>query len=191
MIYLIIYYNRDTNEILNHTGGNEMMHILETKLFTDGNNMIKLEVYLKESYKEMDKIPMNTILEEDGVQYLYGQIGDFVGYSMYDEANDKYWSSRASVFNGMFGKRCMEATLITSDGYRLASAVTVDMALMFLPDGFYIIEQTEEDADGNKEISYSISNHEHEESSFWFKDIVRKDCYKKVTARLTNGGAML
>jgi hypothetical protein len=154
------------------------MKILNTNIRLDGNHLYKLEL----TVDELPTTDETVLLEDEEQKYVYGETPD--GYVTYGciaknahHGNEPgyRWSSRASVFNGMFGKRCMEVVFI--EKYRYAGDMTIDAILPFLPDEFYIVEQVETDKHGNiTEITYRISNYDHEKERQWyFKDITCSD----------------
>lgn len=161
------------------------MNIIDTNLKLDGNHLYELEI-------TVDKLPElkeEVLFEDHDNKLVYGETPDgYVTYgsiskhASYGHGPGYRWSSRGSVFNGMFGKRCIEVTII--EKYRYAGAMTIDAVLPFLPDDFYIIEQVETDRyDKIREITYSISNPEHEKNNQWiFKNHTYSDgskCYVK------------
>lgn len=150
------------------------MNILKSEVTLDCNNFYNLVL-------TVDKLPKpeETVLFEDEEHKLvYGETPDgYVTYgsiskhASYGHKPGYRWSSRASVFNGEFGKRCIEITII--EKYRYGGNMTIDAVLPFLPDNFYIIEQVETNSHGKiEEISYYITNSKNEhENSYWFSDI--------------------
>lgn len=158
------------------------MKILNTDLTcsTYTNNLYNLEVEID----SLSSMAESVLFEDEESKYVYGEtpegfvtFGSISKKASYGHDSGYRWSSRASVFNGMFGKHCMEVTL-TYPRYgfmcRSAIAMTIDAILPYIPDDFYIIEQVETDSHGNiKEISYYISNPEHEKEQRWyFKDVI-------------------
>lgn len=77
----------------------------------------------------------------------------------------------------------MPATPVEKNGkypYRYSGNMTVEAILPYLPKGFYILEQVETDPKGNvSEVSYYISNPNHERSSYWFENINYDDGSKR------------
>lgn len=140
---------------------------LENNMWTNGK--YELVVTIDTEYKS---IPTEVLEQTENGTFIYGELDGFVSYGAIDNTGYR-WSSRASVFNGQYGKKCMEITVIDTKGRRYASNMLVEEVLKYIPNDFYIIEQTETDADGNIfEISYYISNLEHEkEKSWYFEDI--------------------
>lgn len=159
------------------------MEILNTNLVctTYTNHLYKLEVEVDEM-SPLSNLEETVLSENEDFKYVYGETPNgFVTFgSISKKASHGHdagyrWSSRASVFNETFGKRCMEITLICPKyGYkcRYTAAMTIDAILSYIPDNFYIIEQVETDSHGNiDEITYYISNTKHEEKQQWyFKD---------------------
>lgn len=117
--------------------------------------------------------PTETVLKEDNESsYVYGESENgFVTYGFIHD--NKRWSSRASVFNGMFGKRVVDNVVIETKNGRYSAAMTVDSVLPYLPKGYYILEQVETDSKGNiAEVSYHITNSKHEkENQYWFGNV--------------------
>lgn len=158
------------------------MEILNANVKLDCNKLYKLEVTI-------DKLPEtreSVLFEDEEHKLVYGETPD--GYVTYGSITKSpchghdagyRWSSRASVFNGEFNKRCMEVVII--EKYRYARDMTVDAVLPFLPKGFYIVEQVTADKHGKVlEISYMISNPEHEKECKWyFQDITCSDGSKR------------
>ena len=97
--------------------------------------------------------------DTDGQQLWYGENADgFVSYYSkgvaYMGHDENYcWSSRSGVFNAL-GKKCMDITLVTSNGTRICSAMTVDKVAELLPDGYEIAIRGEYCWDN--EVAYSI-----------------------------------
>lgn len=140
---------------------------LECNAWTNGR--YNLVVTIDEEYKN---IPTEILEQTDTHTFVYGERDGFVSYGAIDKTGYR-WSSRASVFNGEYGKKCMEVTLVDSKGHRYGANMLVKEVLKYIPDDFYIIEQTETYENGQiAEITYSISNPEHEKKHSWdFKDI--------------------
>lgn len=147
---------------------------LENNMWTNGR--YELVVTIDEEWKS---IP-TEILEQTGThKMVYGERDGFVSYGFIDEKGYR-WSSRASVFNGQYGKKCMEVICIDTKGHRYGVNMLVEEVLKYIPHDFYIIEQTETYEDG-AEITYSISNHEHEEKHSWdFKNVTNRLSIKEV-----------
>lgn len=118
--------------------------------------------------------PTETVLkEENGSSYVYGESENgFVTYGII-HGNER-WSSRASVFNGMFRKRVIDDIAVKANRGTYSAAMTVESCLPYLPKGYYIIELVETDSKGKiVEVSYRISNPKHErENRFMFEDII-------------------
>ena len=120
--------------------------------------------------------PTETILkEENGSSYVYGESEGFVTYGFIHD--NKRWSSRASIFNGMFGKRVIDNVVIETKNGRYSAAMTVDSVLPYLPKGYYILEQVETDSKGKiAEVSYHITNSKHEkENQYWFGNVIYEE----------------
>ncbi len=161
------------------------MEILTTNLVCNGwtNHLYEIEVHIDREYHG---IPVETIHKENDEAFVYGEDGSFVSYGVVDKTGYR-WSSRCSVFNGQFGKKCMEVTIIDTRGYRIGGNMKVDEVLKFLPEGYYIAEITEADEKGNIcEINYSITNAEHEKQRAWnFEDVVYSSgATRKITNRI-------
>lgn len=161
--------------------------IIGTEIILDGLKLFKLQL----TVDEMPATPKETILfENDARQFVYGETPE--GYVTYGSiskvASDGHqpgcrWTSRASIFNGKFKKSCMEVNFVEKNGkypYRYSGNMTVEAVLPYLPKGFYILEQVETDSKGNvSEVSYYISNPNHERSSYWFENINYDDGSKR------------
>ena len=136
----------------------------------DNINRINQLIFTVDEYTR----PTETVLrEENGSSYVYGESENgFVTYGIIH--GNEHWSSRASVFNGMFRKRVVDSVTIKTNRGRYSAAMTVDSVLPYLPKGYYILEQVETDSKGNiAEVSYYISNPKHErENRFMFENII-------------------
>lgn len=140
------------------------------------NNMNKL-VFTVDEYVR----PKETVLKEDDESsYVYGETEKgFVTYGIIRKTEGMghksgyRWSSRASIFNAMFGKRVADNVVIEAKNGRYSAAMTVESVLPYLPKGYYIIEQVETNSKGNiEEVSYHITNSKHErENQYWFGNV--------------------
>lgn len=146
--------------------------IIETKIVNDiwTNGLYQLEVY-------MDKLPKTVeevLYENEERKLVYGDNNGFITYGAisktpnFGHQSGYRWSSRASVFNGMFGKMGVDDVIYIVDGCRYSGCMDAMLVLEFLPDDFYIIEQVETDNDGNNEVKYYISNPKHEKKMRWY-----------------------
>lgn len=143
---------------------------MEIKTFEICNNYgVNNLVFTVDKYTR----PTETILkEEDGSSYVYGESEDgFVTYGIVH--GNECWSSRGSVFNGMFRKRVVDNVVVKANRSTYSAAMTVESCLPYLPKGYYIIELAETDSKGNiAEVSYYISNPKHErENRFMFESM--------------------
>lgn len=157
--------------------------IIGTEIILDELELFRLQL----TVDEMPATPKETILfENDTRQFVYGETPE--GYVTYgsiskvvaDGHQPGYrWTSRASIFNGKFKKSCMEVNFVKNN-HRYSRNMTVEAVLPYLPKGFYILEQVETDSKGNvSEVSYYISNPNHERSSYWFENINYDDGSKR------------
>ena len=95
----------------------------------------------------------------NGEQLWYGENAEgFVSYyskgvAYFGHDENYHWSSRSGVFNAL-GKKCMDIVLVTPNGSRMCSAMTVDKVAELLPEG-YEVAIRDEYCDG-AEIAYSI-----------------------------------
>ena len=97
--------------------------------------------------------------EDDGHEFHYGESNGVVSYytcgiTQCGHNRNYHWSSRCGVFNGMFGKRCMD--VMFNDGhYTMRGAMTVEAVEKLLKNKPYIVTIREEYCwDG--EIAYGI-----------------------------------
>lgn len=119
---------------------------------------------------EVPDIPMSVIHTDGDTDYHYGMNDDgFVRYGVshnvpyFGHDAGYMWSSRASVFNGAFGKHCIDVIIATRNTYngsytRRDCSITVPFAMSLLPDGYVIEEYTDKYNDGSCEIGYYINN---------------------------------
>ena len=151
----------------------ELFIIEDTKLVCNDwtNGYYKLEVYLNRLPDIVEKI----LYENEDSQLVYGEDNGFIRYgaiakkASFGHQPGYRWSSRASVFNGMFGKTGLDDVTYIVDGCRYSGCMDANLVLEFLPKGFYIIEQVETDKNGKiSEIMYHISNAEHEKEMSWY-----------------------
>jgi hypothetical protein len=153
---------------------------LENNMWTNG--LYKLVVTID---TELESIKTEVLEQTETHTMVYGERDGFVSYGAIDKTGYR-WSSRASVFNGQYDKKCMEIVCIDAKGRRYGIDMLVDEVLKYIPDDFYIIEQTETDEHGDiSEITYYISNREHEKSKQWyFKDIQCDEGSRYISNRL-------
>lgn len=163
------------------------MKILNTNLLCNiyTHYLYRLEVEVDE-VDSLSNLEETVLYEDEDSRYVYGEtpegfvtFGSIFKKASRDHAAGHRLSLRSSIFNGMFGKRCMEITLIyTQYGSkcRYTAAMTIDAIIKYIPDNFYIIEQVKTDIYSNlDEITYYITNKEDEKHNWYFKDTTYSD----------------
>lgn len=122
-------------------------------------NQFHPEVYdLTVFVDDLPKVDMDAIHHDDGRTFWYGENNGFVQFGIsYDHRKFNHepgymWSSRASVFNGMFPEKChCKEVTVVHNGYHygyLAMTVPALIALLgddyelfaFVQDGEYSVE---------------------------------------------------
>lgn len=165
------------------------MKVLEAKLENNNwtNGMYKLVLDVSELPKTTEKV----LFEDEKCKLVYGEneygfvtYGSISKVASFGHQAGYRWSSRASVFNGTFQKECMEITLV-HNGSRHCGSMQVQKALEYLPNEFYIIEQIKIYED-TKEISYYISNKEHEMENDWLFEDTECTEYKRYKRYISN-----
>ena len=123
-----------------------MMYSIELQQNCNDRKYYELVVTTNEEY---NSIPCELIYtDEDGHKFWYGEDANgFVNFysngvaSCCHDANYQ-WSSRSGVFNAL-GKKCMEIILITKEGWRMATAMTVEKVKELLPNGYKVVIRNE------------------------------------------------